>query len=33
MTKAGTTEHARQRFWCDNFLDLMGTAGAHLAAA
>jgi uncharacterized protein len=25
--------HARQRFWCDNFLDLMGTAAAHLPAA
>jgi uncharacterized protein len=25
--------HARQRFWCDNFLDLMGSAAAHLPAA
>ena len=33
MDAAGTDEHARQRFWCDNFLDLMGTAAAHLAAA
>ena len=24
---------ARQRFWSDNFLDLMGTAATHLAAA
>jgi uncharacterized protein len=27
------TEHVRQRFYCDNFLDLMGTAARHLAAA
>jgi predicted TIM-barrel fold metal-dependent hydrolase len=33
LDAAGTSEHARQRFWCDNFLDLMGRAGAHLAAA
>jgi predicted TIM-barrel fold metal-dependent hydrolase len=33
MDAAGTDDHARQRFWCDNFLDLMGRAGAHLAAA
>jgi uncharacterized protein len=26
-------EHVRQRFYCDNFLDLMGTAARHLAAA
>jgi predicted TIM-barrel fold metal-dependent hydrolase len=27
------SEDVRRRFYCDNFLDLMGTAGAHLAAA
>ena len=26
-------DDVRQRFYCDNFLDLMGTAGAQLAAA
>ena len=33
LDDAGTSEDARRRFWCDNFLDLMGSAGAHLAAA
>jgi uncharacterized protein len=28
-----TSEHVRQRFYCDNFLDLMGTAARRLAAA
>ena len=27
------SEDIRRRFYCDNFLDLMGAAGAHLAAA
>jgi predicted TIM-barrel fold metal-dependent hydrolase len=27
------SEDVRRRFYCDNFLDLMGRAGAHLAAA
>jgi len=26
------SEDVRRRFYCDNFLDLMGTAGATLAA-
>jgi predicted TIM-barrel fold metal-dependent hydrolase len=26
-------EDVRQRFYCDNFLDLMGTAARHLVAA
>ncbi len=30
-TRRTRAEPARQRFWSDNFLDLMGTAGAHLA--
>jgi predicted TIM-barrel fold metal-dependent hydrolase len=29
----GIDDAARRAFWSDNFLDLMGTAGAHLAAA
>jgi predicted TIM-barrel fold metal-dependent hydrolase len=29
----GATEDVRRRFYCDNFLDLMGTAGVNLAAA
>jgi uncharacterized protein len=33
LDAAGTDEHARQRFWSTNFLDLMGSAGAHLARA
>ena len=33
LDAAGTSEEARQRFWCDNMLDLMGRAGAHLVAA
>jgi uncharacterized protein len=33
LAAAGTDEHARQRFWSTNFLDLMGSAGAHLARA
>ena len=24
MQAAGTTEHRKQRFYCDNFVDLMG---------
>jgi hypothetical protein len=27
------SEELRQRFYCDNFLDLMGTAARHLVAA
>ncbi len=30
LDAAGTDERARQRFWSDNFCDLMGTAVAHL---
>lgn len=26
----GTSDRARQRFYCDNFVDLMGAAAAHL---
>jgi len=33
LDAAGTGEEARQRFWCDNFLDLMGSAARHLVAA
>jgi predicted TIM-barrel fold metal-dependent hydrolase len=33
LDAAGTDEDARRRFWSDNFLDLMGTAARHLAAA
>ncbi|MBA2281832.1 MAG: amidohydrolase family protein [Acidimicrobiia bacterium] len=33
LDAAGIAEDARQRFWSENFLDLMGTAAAHLAAA
>ena len=29
---ASTVEDAKQRFYCDNFLDLMGSAAAALAA-
>ena len=33
-TSLGDADDAtRQAFYCDNFLDLMGTAGAQLAAA
>lgn len=33
LDAAGTPAAARDAFWSTNFLDLMGTAGAHLAAA
>jgi predicted TIM-barrel fold metal-dependent hydrolase len=33
LDAAGTPAAARDAFWSRNFLDLMGTAGAHLAAA
>jgi uncharacterized protein len=33
LDAAGTSDEARQRFWSDNFLDLMGSAAAHLVAA
>ena len=33
LAAAGTGEAARQRFWSDNFLDLMGSAAAHLVHA
>jgi predicted TIM-barrel fold metal-dependent hydrolase len=33
LDSAGIGDDARRRFWSDNFLDLMGTAAAHLAAA
>jgi predicted TIM-barrel fold metal-dependent hydrolase len=33
LDAAGTPEDARRRFWADNFLDLMGSAGRHLATA
>lgn len=33
LDAAGTPPDARDAFWSTNFLDLMGTAGAHLAAA
>ena len=29
---ASTMEDAKQRFYCDNFLDLMGSAATALAA-
>lgn len=25
------SDEIRRRFYCDNFIDLMGSAGAHLA--
>jgi predicted TIM-barrel fold metal-dependent hydrolase len=33
LAAAGTGDEARQRFWSANFLDLMGSAAAHLPAA
>jgi predicted TIM-barrel fold metal-dependent hydrolase len=33
LDAAGTNEGARLAFWCENFLELMGTAGKHLARA
>jgi predicted TIM-barrel fold metal-dependent hydrolase len=33
LDAAGTGDDERQRFWSDNFLDLMGSSAAHLVAA
>jgi predicted TIM-barrel fold metal-dependent hydrolase len=33
LQAAGTDDDASQRFWSENFLDLMGTAVSHLTAA
>lgn len=33
LDAAGTGDDARRRFWSDNFVDLMGTAAAHLTPA
>jgi predicted TIM-barrel fold metal-dependent hydrolase len=33
LDAAGTDDAARDRFWSHNFLDLMGSAARHLAAA
>ena len=33
LDAADTSDDLRQQFWCDNFLDLMGSRGRHLIAA
>jgi predicted TIM-barrel fold metal-dependent hydrolase len=33
LEAASTDDDARQHFWSDNFLDLMGSAARHLVAA